>query len=69
MARAIAALALLHRVFVLKVDLKGVHPVLHASMRVASVDHVAMGSKLNEALQNMRLSARGSIRKKTNIIQ
>ena len=28
-----------------------------------------MGSKLAEALQNMKLSARGSIRKKTNIIQ
>ena len=34
-----------------------------------SVHHVDMGSKLAEALQNMKLSARGSIRKKTNIIQ
>ena len=69
MARATAALALLHRIFVLKVDLKSVHPVLHESMRAVSVHHVSMGSKLAEALQNMKLSARGSIRKKTNIIQ
>ena len=33
------------------------------------VHHVSMGSKIAEALQNMKLSARGSIRKKTNIIQ
>ena len=69
MARATAALALLHRIFILKVDLKSVHPVLHESMRAVSVHHVSMGSKLAEALQNMKLSARGRIRKKTNIIQ
>ena len=69
MARATAALALLHRIFVLEVDLKSVHPVLHESIRAVSVHHVSMGSKLAEALQNMKLSARGSIRKKTNIIQ
>ena len=34
-----------------------------------SVHHVSMGSWLAEALQNMKLSSRGSIRKKTNIIQ
>ena len=32
MARATVALALLHRIIVLKVDLKSVHPVLHESM-------------------------------------
>ena len=69
MARATAALALLHRIFVLKVDLKSVHPVLHESVRAVSVHHVSMESKLAEALQSMKLSARGSIWKKTNIIQ
>ena len=34
-----------------------------------NVHHIALGSKPDEALQNMKLSARGSIRKKTNIIQ
>ena len=41
MARATAALALLHRIFVLKVDLKSVHPVLHERMRAVSAHHVS----------------------------
>ena len=53
----------------MKVGLKSAHPVLHESMRAVSVHHVSLESKVAEALQNMKLSARGSIRKKTNIIQ
>ena len=69
MARVSSALALLYRVFILKIDLQSVHPVFHESARSVTVHHIALGSKLEEALQNVKLSARGSIRKKTNIIQ
>ena len=69
MARTRTVLALRHRIFVLKVDLKSAHPALHENAQAARVHHAAMGSKMAESLQDMKLSARGIIRKTTNIIQ
>ena len=43
--------------------------MMHASVRVVYVLHTAQVTKVDEALQNMKLPSRGSIRKKTNIIQ
>ena len=68
-ARATSALALLHKTWKLRVDLKIVHPVLYQSFLAVHVHHLQQGSKMDEALQNMKLSARSSIRKKQNVVQ
>ena len=43
MARATTALTLLHRLFLLKVDLKSAHPALHENVRAVSVHQVVTG--------------------------
>ena len=71
MARATSLLAMLHCLHKRGVDIAAelsLRP-LHESGRVVYVLHTAQGTKMDEALQSMKISARGSIRKKTNIVQ
>ena len=68
-ARVSSLMALLFKVFELKVDLEKVHNKLYKSLLVVYVHHIVQGTKMDEALQNMKLSSRGSLRKMTNVIQ
>ena len=68
-ARASSLLALLHVIFKSGIDLSTTHPTLHNSCCAIHVHHVEQPSKMHEALKNMKLSARGSIRKMTNVIE
>ena len=68
-ARVSSLMAFLFKVFELKLDLKKVHEKLYNSLLVVSVHHVAQSTKMDEALQYMKLSSRGSLRRMTNVIQ
>lgn len=69
MARATSFLALLHCAWKFGFNLQECHPRLHESALAIHVHHVQQASKLDEALTNMKLSSRGSIRKMANVIQ
>jgi hypothetical protein len=69
MARSVTALLLVHRAWRLGLDMRQAHPKLYDSFLKIYVHHVRQPTKTDEALHNMKLSARGSIRKKTNLIQ
>ena len=69
MARVTTTLVIIHRAWKLNLDMRVAPQKLCDSILTIYVHHVEQASKLDEALQNMKLSARGSIRKKTNLIQ
>ena len=69
MCRVSTVLTIIHRSWKCGYDLAVVHPTLHKTLFTIYVHHVPQNSKLDEALQNMKLSARGSIRKMVNVIQ
>ena len=69
MARVTTVLAIIHRAWKLNLDLRVSHPQLYESILTIFVHHVEQATTLDEALHNMKLSARGSIRKKANIIK
>lgn len=69
MSRAASVMALLHRAFVNKWDLQSSHPVLYESLRVVYVQHMELPNKFEEGLKNMKLSARGSLRKANSVVQ
>ena len=69
MARSTTALLLVHRAWQLNLDMHQAHPKLYESIVRIYVHHVQQPTKVDEALHNMKLSARGSIRKKINLIQ
>jgi hypothetical protein len=69
MARASSLLMLLHYCFKNSVDLQTVHPQLYTSVLKIFVHHMPSHTKQDEALKNLKLSARGSIRKMANVIQ
>ena len=69
MAVASSLLMLLHYCFQNSVDLQTVHPQLCTSVLKIFVHHMPSQTKQDEALKNLKLSARGSIRKMANVIQ
>lgn len=69
MARASSLLMILHYCFKNSVDLHTVHPKLYMSVLKIFVHHMPSQTKTDEALKNLKLSARGSIRKMANVIQ
>jgi hypothetical protein len=69
MARASSLLMILHYCFKNSVDLHTVHPKLYISVLKIFVHHMPSQTKTDEALKNLKLSARGSIRKMANVIQ
>ena len=69
MARVCSLFALLYKVWKLGIELQSVHKTLYESVRVVYVHHIEQPSKMDEALKNMKLSCRGSIRKATNVIE
>ena len=69
MARATTVLAILHRAWNLNINLKDAHPVLYEGCLAIHVHHLEQASKIDETLLNMKLSSRGSIRKRANVIQ
>ena len=69
MARVTSLLAMLHCLHKRGVCIETGLPVLYKTVQVVYVLHPAQATKMDEAFQNMKLSARGSICKKTNIIQ
>jgi hypothetical protein len=69
LARSTTLLAALHRFWKLGIKIKDHNPRFHDSVMVIYMHNVHAPSKMDEALLTMKLSSRGSIRKKTNIIQ
>ncbi|CAK0897612.1 unnamed protein product [Prorocentrum cordatum] len=67
-ARSLALLALLHYCYSKNIDLKEVHPLLWQSVCRIYVLKVTYSTKADEALANMKLSARGSIRRANNLV-
>ena len=69
MARVVSLLTIVHRAWKMGLNLEEKHPVMFKSLLTIHVHHMEMVSKVDEALKLMKLSARGNIRKKTNVIQ
>jgi hypothetical protein len=69
LARSTTLLASLHRLWRLEVDIKDMNPRFYDSVLAIYIHNVTVPSKMDEALMTMKFSSRGSIRKKTNIIQ
>ncbi|CAK0869799.1 unnamed protein product, partial [Prorocentrum cordatum] len=67
-ARSLALLALLHYCYSKNIDLKEVHPLLWQSVCRIYALKVTYSTKADEALANMKLSARGSIRRANNLV-
>ena len=67
-ARVSSIMCWVHRMWKVGLNVKN-HPKLYQSLSVVYVHHLQKDSKLDEALATMKFSARGHIRKKTNIIQ
>ena len=67
-ARATSLLAILYYCFEKQIDLQTVHKKLFESVTKVWVFRVAYTTRADEALANMRLSARGSIRRANNLI-
>ena len=68
-ARSTSLLLLLHRSMVHGVDLQAALPDVHSSILKIYVHCYTRSSRLDEALQNCKLSARGSLRRPNNTIQ
>ena len=69
LARGTSVLAALHRFWRLDIDIKEMNPKFYDSVQTIYIHNVKVPSKMDEALMTMKFSSRGSIRKKTNIIQ
>ena len=68
-ARVTSMFALLFWVWKHGIDLASEHRELYNSVCAVHVHHTEQASKIDEALKNMKLSSRGSLRKMTNVIQ
>ena len=68
-ARATTMLCILHYFYTQQIDLKNTHPKLYDSLLKIQVLKINYANKIEEGLANMKLSARGSIRKANNVIQ
>ena len=68
MARCCTLLALLHLCKVDGVEIKDVHPKLWSSCCLIAATHRPHADRRSEALENFKLSCRGSIRKPPNVI-
>ena len=69
MLRASTLLAMLHWCMQNGIDLHTSHPVLAKSVSTIFVHHSQQSSRIDECLQNMKQSSRGSLRKMTNVIE
>lgn len=69
MGRASVLLSMLHWCWKGDIDLRKDHPVLAKSVATIFVHHAQQSSRIEECLQNMKHSSRGSLRKMTNIIE
>ena len=69
MARVTTLMCLLHYCWKSNIDLQVHHPMLYKSVLAIFVHHTQQSSKIDECLQNMKFSSRGSIRKMTNVIE
>ena len=69
MLRASVMLALVHWCWKNGVDLPSQHPMLAKSVTTIFVHHSQQSSRIEECLQNMKQSSRGSLRRMTNIIE
>ena len=69
MARTVSLHALLVLCWQKALDLRALHPVLHKSIQLIHCHHTPNANKMDEALANMKLSLRGSIRKMVNVVQ
>lgn len=69
MTRASSLLLLVHRIFVCKIDVAKDLPTLHRSILRIQVLYVKTGTRVDEALTNMKMSCRGSLIKATNTLQ
>ena len=68
-ARATSLLCLLHFLMKRPVSLEKEFPALWDSVLRIRVHHVKTSSRINEALTNMKMSCKGSLRKATNTVQ
>ena len=68
-ARASSLHAMLHVFMKYGLDVKQELPTLHHSLLRIKVHCVIQGSRVEEAMTNMKLSCRGSLRKATNTMQ
>lgn len=50
-------------------NIKTMNPTLFKSLQAIHVQHVKAATKMQEAVQNMKMASRGEIRKRTNVIQ
>ena len=69
MARISSVISLLYWCWEQNINLREQHPKLYDSVRAVYAHHLIKQSKVEEALSTMKLSARGSIRRATNVIQ
>jgi hypothetical protein len=67
-ARSTTLLTVLHYCYSKNVDLKKIHPVLYESCLKIYILKVQYSTKADEALANMKLSARGSVRRANNLV-
>jgi hypothetical protein len=68
MARTNTLLSFLHWCMESHIDLKDVHSKLHRTICKIYVHHQIMDSRMDEALKNMKISCKGSLRKPPNVI-
>ena len=68
-ARALSGLCVLYYCFLKDIKVHEVHPRLHESFCMVWVMHIDYGNQLEEGLANMKLSARGSIRRSNSVVQ
>ena len=68
-ARVSTLMAILHALWKNGVDLETEHNVLFKSLQTIYVHHTQQSNVVDEALQNMKFSSRGSLRKMTNVVQ
>jgi hypothetical protein len=69
MLRAAVMLGIVHWCWKNNVDLATQHPMLAKSVTTIFVHHSQQSSRIEECLQNMKQSSRGSLRRMTNIIE
>ena len=69
MARMCTALSLLHWIWENGIDIKEGYPELYESFRAVHIHHTKQATKMDEAIDNMKISCRGSIRKAPNVLQ
>ena len=69
MARSSTLMFLLHRFFCMKINIATDWPHLWKSVLAIHVHHVKQKSRMEECLQNMKMSVRGSLRKPNNTLQ